>query len=262
MIDDGALYVSLLLAHDIERIDLTTGVSSFVSVDDIGPWDVQNGLFVTARTVGRGSVESITLRDGSVYWTESDHILRRMILGGGTTQTIAENVSQYTVFEDRVVFISDRNLFYKRLTDAEPTLVLRDVDSFDSVASDGILVTRYSAGAGIYQIHGEVLRVSWAEEVEKIYETDAVTYHNVFSLGGVSAGGTTYVGVVNTYDTRLLAVRNGFAAEIYHALQIGVLAADADALTFLEWGGYGAATGWHHLVRLSCATPPRSRAIR
>jgi len=260
-LDDDALYVSLLMAHDIERVDLATGVGTFIATDGGGPWAVQNGLFVTAAMLGLPNAKSIAIRDGSVYWTEPDDTLRRMILGGGTAEAIAQNVSQYRIFEDRVVFLSERTLFYKRLTDLQPTRLLSDVDGIDSVTSDRILVTRYSNGGGLYQVHGEILAVSWSGEASKLYEQDAVTYHNVFDLTAAD-GGSVYVTVRNNYDTRVLARRDGSAVEIYHALLASVMAADRESVTLLEWGGHGGATGYHYLVRVFCDSAPRKRAVR
>jgi hypothetical protein len=73
---DDSLYVSLLQAGDIERIDATTGQTSVVANDGVNHWDVQHGFLATAETIGRPDkdIKSLKVRDGYVYWLETDGV--------------------------------------------------------------------------------------------------------------------------------------------------------------------------------------------
>jgi hypothetical protein len=259
-LDDGALYVSLLLADDIERVDLSTGSRTIVSMHGGADWDVQHGFLATPEAIGRPTATHITVRDGYVYWLEGDAVLRRMIVGGRTVDTIAEQVSQYMIFENRVVFISDGKIFWKHLTLLLPPFFLTDGDAIDSVAPDAILVTRYIAGPGFFDIRADVLRVSWTGEAESIYEAASMTYHNVFSVTAIAAGPTVYIVKTNSYQNSLIVIRNGVAQERERVTGvIDVLDASENAITFAEWGSR--ITGLHEVVEL-CAVRPRSRVVR
>ena len=173
--------------------------------------------------------------------------------------TVAENVAQYVIFEDRVVFISEGKLFFKRLTDAEPTFVLPDVDSIGSVTSDAIFATRFTS-TGVYEALFQVLRVSWFGEAETLYQTRFVTYHVVFNSAVAAAKGITYVAQTMSYATTLLAIQDGFVSERFRATgPIWILAANEHAITFADWG---LSTGMHDVVELECAGPLRTRAVR
>ena len=259
-IDDGALYVSLLLANDIERIDLATGTRTIVATGVSYNWDVQHGFLATPGTVGRPNATHIRVRDGYVYWLEDDAVLRRILVGGGAAETIAEHVTQYTLFENRVVFISDGKLFWKQLMLTLPPLFLADGDALDSVASDGVLITRYIAGPTIYDVRAEVLRVSWSGDVEKIYEAASGTYHNVFRVTASSSGSTVYIVKRNTYDNALIVIRNGVASQREKIIgEVDVLDAKDNTITYAQWGV--GRTGLHEVVEL-CTITPRSRVVR
>lgn len=261
VIDHGGLYVSRLIAADIERIDMATGETSIVLNALPLSWDVQNGFLATADTAGRpdNEIKHIRVHDGSVYWLELDGRLQRSIVGGGTAETIAEHVVDYTLFEDRVVFITSDGLFSRRLTDVQPVLVLarHDLDSVGTVTADSILVTAFDSPQ-INQGEASVLRVSWSGVAETIYETTAITYHNPLSVRAIGAGGAVYVArtTSGTYHSTLFVVRDGVIRELDSVVgPVWLLAASEDAITFAQWG---IGTGIHQVMHF-CVSPQRRR---
>jgi len=273
VIDDRALYVSRLLAGDIQRVDLTTGETSVVSVGAFGPWDVQHGYLATSVTIGRPAdqVKSIKVHNGYVYWVETDGVLRRMLIGGGAVEALAAldiSSPRYTLFEDRVVFINGGKLFWRLLTGGGtiPVLLPRaDLAEIGTVTREAIIVTAYSHPS-FNEVTADVLRTSWdGASVESLYQTTVNTYHNSLQVSAFAAGATTYIVSYQngSFRTTVMALRDGIAATYNMTGPVAVVAATEEAITVAEWGlglSTPSGTGTHYVVQL-CASQIHRRAV-
>jgi hypothetical protein len=274
VVDDRALYVSRLLAGDIQRVDLETGETSVVSVGTPGPWDVQHGYLATPATIGRPAdqVKSIKVRDGYVYWVETDGVLRRTLIGGGVVEALAALdivTPQYIIFEDRVVFINGGRLFWRLLSGGETVpvpLPRSDLGEIGTVTRDAIFVTAYSSPS-FYEVRADVFRTSWdGASVETVYQTTVNAYHNSLQVRALAAGATTYIVSYRSGSVRtiVMVLRDGNAAATYDITgPIGVLAATEEAITVAQWGlglSTPSGTGIHYIVQL-CTSQGRRRAV-
>jgi hypothetical protein len=269
VIDDGGLYVELLLARNIQRVDLASGETSVVFVGTPGAWGVQHGYLATPVTIGRPAdqVRSIEVRDGYVYWVESDGVLQRMLIGGGPVEALAALdifSPRYRIFEDRVVFLNGGKLFWKPLAGGATVLVSvpsAELGEIGTVSRDSILVTAYSQPA-LYQVRAYVLRTSWdGASAETLYETTGYTYHDSLQVTAVAAGATTYIIAYQSgrVATSVIVLRDGIATTTYSIIgPIGVLAATEAGITVTEWG---MGTGTHVVVQL-CASLDRRRGVK
>ena len=273
VLDDRALYVSLLLAQNIQRVDLATNGTSVVSVGTPGPWDVQRGYLATSATIGRPAdqVTSIKVRDGYVYWVESDSVLRRMLIGGGSVEALAAldiSSPQYVLLEDRVVFINGGKLFWRSLAGGKTLQVplpYSNVGEIGTATRDALFVTAYSRPS-LYELHADVLRTSWdGSSFETVYQATINTYHNSLQVRALAAGATTYI---ISYESgrdasSVMVLRNGTAATTSNFTgPIGVLAVTEEAITIAEWGlgvSTPSGTGMHYVAQF-CAINSRRRA--
>ena len=91
-------------------------------------------------------IRRFSFHDGFIYWLAQDGVLRRTGIHGGAIETIAVGLStDYTIFEDRLLFTTENGLYWQALSGGAPALLLprSGITGIAAVTRDaGIVSTR------------------------------------------------------------------------------------------------------------------------
>ena len=275
VIDDGSLYVSRPAAHGIERVNLVTGQITSVYAAAPDAWDVQHGFLATPETISRPAelVKTIRVRDGYIYWAETDGVLRRRMIAGAAVEAIAAldpRRPNFEIFKGRAVFINGGSLYWKPVAGGETTFMALSgsIGNIGTITDESILVTTYqvpsdATGWGAIA-HLTVMRTSWdGQTVSTDYETTFGTYHQGLEAVAYTAGETEYIILRHSHsyslpETTVLIRRAGVLFTSFDFRGgADVLNYDSATITLVGWP-FSLSSD----VMRFCASSPHQRALR